>query len=120
MNVVSEAFEEKLGDKMSEIKYRALDNNELKNKISEAEITVDKISRDHEEASNLVAQLRKESTKKVNAIKKIKTKKEDLEKSVSDMENLNSELLTKMKSSESKRLELEATTSRNLHKLRSN
>ena len=44
MNVVSEAFEEKLGDKMSEIKYLALDNNELKNKISEAEITVDKIS----------------------------------------------------------------------------
>ena len=47
--------------------------------------------------------------KKENAIQKIKTKKEDLVKLVSDMENLNSEHLTKMKSSESKLLELEAT-----------
>ena len=55
------------------------DNNEIKNKISEAEKSVDKISRDHEEASNLIAQLKKESSKKQNAIKKIKNKKEDLE-----------------------------------------
>ena len=94
MNVVSEAFEEKLGDKMSEIKYLALDNNELKNKISEAEITVDKISRDHEDVSNLVSNLKKEATKKENAINKMKAKKEDLEKSVLEIENLNVEHLT--------------------------
>ena len=56
LSVVSEAFEEKLGDKIIEIQYLTFDNNELKNKISEAEKSVDKISRDHEEASNLVAQ----------------------------------------------------------------
>lgn len=51
---------------------------------------MDKIIRDHEEASSLVALLRKEATKNENAIKKTKTKKEDQEKSVSDMELLNS------------------------------
>ena len=70
---------------------------------------MDKIIRDHEEASSLVAQLRKDATKKENAFKKTKTKKGYLEKSVSDMEHLYSELLINMKSSLSKLLELEAT-----------
>jgi hypothetical protein len=43
---------------------------------------MDKIIRDHEEASSLVAQLRKDATKKENAFKKTKTKKGYLEKSV--------------------------------------
>ena len=108
MNVVSEAFEEKLSDKVSEIKCLALENKNLKIKISEAETAVDKINRGREETSKLVDQLKKESTKKENAIKKMKTKKEVLEKSVAEMENLNTELLSKMKSCESKLLELEA------------
>ena len=40
-------FEEKLGGKMREIKFLTLDNQELKNKNSEAEKSVDKISKDH-------------------------------------------------------------------------
>ena len=109
MNVVSEAFEEKLCDKIIEIKYLTFDNNEVKNKSSEAEKSVDKISRDHEEASYLFAKLKKESTKKENALNKMKAKKEDLEKSVLEIENRNVELLTKVKSRESTFLELEAS-----------
>ena len=40
-------FEEKLGDTMREIKSLTLDNQELKNKNSEAEKSVDKISKDY-------------------------------------------------------------------------
>ena len=94
LDVVSEGFEEKLSVKVKEIKSLTFDNSKLKNEISEAEKLVDKISRDHEDVSNLVSNLKKEATKKENAINKMKAKKEDLEKSVLEIENLNVELLT--------------------------
>jgi hypothetical protein len=59
--------------------------------------------------SNLVAQLQKESAKKEKTINKMKTKKEDLEESVLVRKNQNSELLTKLKSCESKLSKLETT-----------
>ena len=92
--MVSGGFEEKLSVKVKEIKSLTFDNSKLKNEISKAEKLVDKISRDHEDVSNLVSKLKKEATKKENAINKMKAKKEDLEKSVLEIENLNVELLT--------------------------
>ena len=74
LDVVSEGFEEKLSVKVKEIKSLTFDNSKLKNEISEAEKLVDKISRDHEDVSNLVSNLKKEATKKENAINKMKAK----------------------------------------------
>ena len=57
----------------------------------------------------MVAHPKKESIKKEKAFNKIKAKKEELENFVWNMENLNVDLLTKVKYSETKVLELDKT-----------
>jgi hypothetical protein len=108
LDVVSEAFEGKFSDKIKEIESLTLVNDRLKVEIRGAEKSVNKSREDHEELSNLVAHQKKESTKKEKAFNKMKAKKEELENLVMNMENLNVELQTKVKSSETKVLELEA------------